>query len=127
MKGSVAIHERNLSTWVARLTDAVVIVIAHVIATYFRADVTMAQSLTSVATLLAVAIFSIIADANGLYSSTLRSAPRRVEVGKVWLSWGVTPPILLTLAFATKLTEDYSRVVTLAWFLITPVLITLWR
>jgi putative colanic acid biosynthesis UDP-glucose lipid carrier transferase len=127
MKGSVAINERDLSTWVARLTDAGVIVISHLIATYFRVDVTLAQALTSVATLLAVVVFSIIADANGLYSSTLRSAPRRVEVGKVWLSWGVTPPILLTLAFATKTADEYSRAVTLTWFLLTPVLITLWR
>jgi putative colanic acid biosynthesis UDP-glucose lipid carrier transferase len=127
MKGSVAINERDLSTWVARLTDAGVIVISHLIATCFRADVTLGNVLTSVATLLAVVVFSIIGDANGLYSSTLRSAPRRVEVGKVWLSWGATPPILLTLAFATKTADEYSRVVTLTWFVLTPVLITLWR
>jgi putative colanic acid biosynthesis UDP-glucose lipid carrier transferase len=127
MKGSVAFNERNLGTWVARLTDALVIVIAHLVATYFRPEVTLAQGFTSVATLLAVAAFWILADANGLYSSTLRSAPRRVEVGKVWLSWGATPPILLTLAFLTKTAYDYSRVVTLTWFVLTPVLITLWR
>jgi putative colanic acid biosynthesis UDP-glucose lipid carrier transferase len=120
-------HERGLSTWFARLTDASMIVIAHLIATYFREDVKLIQVVTSVATLLAVMTFGIIADANGLYSSTLRSAPRRVEIGKIWLSWGVTPPILLTMAFATKTGDLYSRVVTLTWFAITPVLVTFWR
>jgi putative colanic acid biosynthesis UDP-glucose lipid carrier transferase len=127
MKESVAIHERGLSTWFARLTDASMILIAHLIATYFREDVKLIQVVTSVATLLAVMTFGIIADANGLYSSTLRSAPRRVEIGKIWLSWGVTPPILLTMAFATKTGDLYSRVVTLTWFVLTPVLVTFWR
>jgi putative colanic acid biosynthesis UDP-glucose lipid carrier transferase len=127
MRESVAIHERSLSTWFTRLTDASMIVIAHLIATYFREDVQLIQVVTSVATLLAVMTFGIIADANGLYSSTLRSAPRRVEIGKIWLSWGVTPPILLTMAFATKTGDLYSRVVTLGWFIVTPILITLWR
>src|SRR5689334_23022464 len=119
MRESVAIHERGLTSWFARLADASMIVIAHLIATYFREDVKLIQVVTSVATLLAVMTFGIIADANGLYSSTLRSAPRRVEIGKIWLSWGVTPPILLTMAFATKTGDLYSRVVTLAWFSLT--------
>ena len=127
MKGSVAIHERNLSTWVSRLADAVLIVLAHLLATFFRDDSTLIDVKRSAATLLGVLVFSIVADANGLYSPTLRSAPRRVEIGKTWLSWGVTPPVLLTIAFVTKTGDDYSRVVTLAWFVLTPVLITVAR
>jgi putative colanic acid biosysnthesis UDP-glucose lipid carrier transferase len=66
----------------------------------------------------------IIGDANGLYRPTLRSAPAKVELGKVWLSWGFTPPILLTVAFVTKTGDDYSRIVTLIWFVLAPLLIS---
>jgi putative colanic acid biosynthesis UDP-glucose lipid carrier transferase len=109
------------------LADAGLIVLAHQLAMFLREETTLIDVRTATATLLAVAIFNIIADANGLYSATLRSAPRRVEIGKVWLSWGVTPPVLLTIAFATKTGDNYSRVVTLVWFLLTPLLITVSR
>jgi putative colanic acid biosynthesis UDP-glucose lipid carrier transferase len=127
MKGGIAMHERNLSTWFARVADASLIVLAHQVAMFTRSYTTLLDVRTATATVLAIAIFNIIADANGLYSATVRSAPRRVEIGKLWLSWGVTPPLLLTIAFATKTGDAYSRVVTLVWFLLTPVLITFAR
>src|SRR5687768_11092808 len=58
MKASVAIHERNLSTWVSRLADALLIVLAHLIATFFRDDATLIDVKGSVATLLGVIIRS---------------------------------------------------------------------
>ena len=82
MKGSVAIRERNLSSWVSRLADALLIVLAHLLATLFRDGATLIDVRRFVATLLGVVVFRIVADANGLYSPTLRSAPRRVEIGK---------------------------------------------
>jgi putative colanic acid biosynthesis UDP-glucose lipid carrier transferase len=72
-------------------------------------------------------VFTVVGDANGLYRPTLRSSPTKVELGKVWLSWGITPPLLLTIAFASKTTDLYSRVVTLLWFVLAPVLITVVR
>src|SRR5688572_22494587 len=60
MKASVAIHERNLSTWVSRLADALLIVLAHLIATFFRDGATLIDVRRSVATLLGVVIFSIV-------------------------------------------------------------------
>jgi putative colanic acid biosynthesis UDP-glucose lipid carrier transferase len=123
-KGSVLFQERNLSTWFARFQDAFLIAIAHYFATFFRDHSTLLDPQLAISTLVAIAVFSVIGDANGLYRSTLRSAPPKVELGKVWLSWGFTPPILLTLAFATKTGDNYSRIVTLVWFLFAPTLIS---
>jgi putative colanic acid biosysnthesis UDP-glucose lipid carrier transferase len=123
-KGSVLFQERNLSAWFARFLDAFLIFIAHYIATFFRETTTLLDPQLAIGTLVAVAVFSIVADANGLYRPTLRSAPSKVELGKVWLSWGFTPPILLTVAFVTKTGDDYSRIVTLVWFLVAPLLIS---
>ena len=123
-KGSVLLQERNLSAWFARFQDAFLIALAHYLATFFREGNTLLSPELAIGTLVAVAVFNIVGDANGLYRATLRSAPNKVEVGKVWLSWGFTPPILLTVAFATKTGDDYSRIVTLVWFLLAPTLIS---
>lgn len=126
-KGSVLLQERNLSAWFARFLDAALIVLAHYAATFFRPETSLVDPQLAIGTLVAVAVFSIVGDANGLYRATLRSAPVKVELGKIWLSWGFTPPMLLTFAFATKTGEDYSRIVTLVWFLFAPTFISLVR
>ena len=126
-KGSVLFQERNLSAWFARFVDAALIVVAHYIATFVRETRPLLDPQLALGTLFAVAVFSIVADANGLYRSTLRSSPSKVELGKVWLSWGFTPPILLTLAFVTKSGDVYSRIVTSTWFLLAPALISVVR
>src|SRR4051812_17282355 len=115
-KGSVLEQERNLSAWFARFSDAGLIFAAHYVATFFRDWRTLLDPQLALGTLLAIAVFLIIGDANGLYRPTLRSAPSKVELGKVWLSWGLTPPILLTIAFLTKTGDYYSRLITLIWF-----------
>ncbi|MDB4972632.1 MAG: Capsular polysaccharide synthesis enzyme CpsA, sugar transferase [Myxococcaceae bacterium] len=123
-KGSVLQQERNLSAWFARFSDSGLIFAAHYVATFFRDWRTLLDPQLALGTLLAIAVFLIIGDANGLYRPTLRSAPAKVELGKVWLSWGFTPPILLTIAFLTKTGDYYSRLITLIWFLLAPTLIS---
>src|ERR1700760_4431296 len=115
-KGSVLQQERNLSAWFARFLDAGLIFAAHYVATFSRDWRSLLEPELALGTLLAAATFIIIGDANGLYRPTLRSAPPKVELGKVWLSWGFTPPVLLTAAFITKTGDTYSRVVALIWF-----------
>jgi putative colanic acid biosynthesis UDP-glucose lipid carrier transferase len=126
-EGSVPLQERNLSSWLARLIDASLIFLAHYLATFSREYLSVFDPQLALGTLVAVAVFSIIADANGLYRPALRSSPAKVELGKVWLCWGLTPPILLTVAFATKTGDDYSRVATLTWFVLAPTLISVVR
>ena len=123
-KGSVLYQERNLSAWFARFLDACLIFIAHYVATFFRDYTSVLDPQLAIGTLVAIAVFTVVGDANGLYRPALRSAPAKVELGKVWLSWGFTPPVLLTVAFVTKTGDDYSRIVTLIWFLLAPLLIS---
>src|SRR4029078_8490788 len=85
----------------------------------------MDGSHTIAGTLVAAVTFNVIADANGLYRPTLRSASRKVEIGKIWTSWALTPPLLLTIAFAFKVSYAYSRAVTLLWFALTPVILSI--
>jgi putative colanic acid biosynthesis UDP-glucose lipid carrier transferase len=126
-KSTVVSPERSIATWFTRLLDVCLIVLAHYVASLARSDTTLVGVHMALATLLACVVFNVVGDANGLYRSSLRSAPGKVEVGKVWLSWGFTPPILLTVAFATKTSDDYSRVVTLLWFVLAPVMMSLMR
>ncbi len=125
-KGAIASGDRRGAVWIARIVDSFVITFAHWLAAFVREE-KFATSHILVATVLAVGVFNVVADANGLYRDSLRSAPRKVELGRFWLSWGFTPPVLLLLAFATKTSEEYSRVVTLLWFGLAPLFITVVR
>ncbi len=110
---------------VQRLVDVAIIVATHWVAcvVYYRQDWTSSNTL---ATALAVLGFYIAAQVNGLYRAW-RGAPVRKEAVHVLIAWGVTVPILLFAAFATKTTASYSRVVSTAWFLAAPLSLILWR
>jgi putative colanic acid biosynthesis UDP-glucose lipid carrier transferase len=124
VKGSMGLPDRGSSVWFTRLTDAFLVVLAHWLPTLVHPEEAFSSARMLLSTLVAAVIFAIVADANGLYRPiSLSAAPSRVESGKVWLSWGITAPILLVLAFATKTSEGFSRVVTLSWFLAAPILI----
>jgi putative colanic acid biosynthesis UDP-glucose lipid carrier transferase len=78
------------------------------------------------ASAIAVFVFHLVAEVNGLYRSW-RGAPLRDEIWQVIGVWACVPPVLLILAFVTKTSEDYSRFITLAWFGLSLVNLLLWR
>jgi putative colanic acid biosynthesis UDP-glucose lipid carrier transferase len=125
--GPLVSLEGNRSAWFARLVDASFVILGYYIATFARPYELLREPRNALAAFMAMVLFSLVADANGLYRSTLRSSPAKVEIGKVWLSWGFIPPLLLTVAFVTKTSESYSRAVSLVFFLLTPALITVAR
>jgi putative colanic acid biosynthesis UDP-glucose lipid carrier transferase len=125
--GPLVSLEGNRSAWFARLGDAAVVVLSYYIATFTRGYEHLSDPRNALAALMAMVLFSLVADANGLYRSTLRSSPTKVEIGKVWLSWGFIPPLLLTVAFVTKTSESFSRVVSLVFFLLAPSLVMVVR
>lgn len=79
-----------------------------------------------VATLLAVACHLIVAESLGLYQ-TWRGVPVRIELFRVWATWLPVIPMLLGVAFLAKLSESFSRVATLGWFLGAPVAMSIIR
>ena len=126
MRHDVELREPLLST-LLRAADAVLIFLAHRLAMYLRMDVTLLESRTLAATLLAATVFSIVASASGLYGPAVHSVASGVVTRKVWTSWGVTVLLLIASAIAFRATDRYSRVVTLVWFLLTPCVLSVFR
>jgi putative colanic acid biosynthesis UDP-glucose lipid carrier transferase len=123
----VSPEQRSNAAWLMRLLDAGLIVFANYLASFVRDDSVFTEIHNIVGMLVAAITFNVIGDANGLYRPTLRSASGKVEIGKIWTSWALTPPLLLTIAFAFKESDSYSRAVTLIWFALAPVILSIVR
>src|SRR5688572_10662716 len=74
------------------------------------------------ATAIAVMVFNTIAEFNGLYRPW-RSERLSREIWELFTTWLFVPPILFCFAFLTKTSAQYSRVVSLGWFIGAPVLL----
>ena len=70
----------------------------------------------------AVILFFLIAEARGLYQSW-RLAPMHQEVGQVALTWATVFVLLVVLAFSTKTSAIYSRLVIFSWALLAPAML----
>lgn len=80
----------------------------------------------TVAALVAILVFYFVAEMNGLYRSW-RGVPVKHEALTAVATWAIAATVLLFLAFITKTSAEYSRVVTAIWFVLTTVFIVLWR
>jgi len=107
-----------------RLADLLIVAGAHVIMTWEYGQVWSGQSIS--ATLAAVLVFSVAAELFSLYRPW-RVERLQVEVRTVFLTWSVTVATLVLLAFASKTSEEYSRVVSLGWFALAVVVLCAWR
>jgi putative colanic acid biosynthesis UDP-glucose lipid carrier transferase len=107
-----------------RLSDAALIIAAHgaMIIGYRES---WAEHNTR-AIVVAVLAFYLVGETQGLYRSW-RGVSLRAESFKVLSVWSLVAPILLFSAFATKTSADYSRVVVVGWFILTPLSLLLWR
>lgn len=100
-----------------------------IIATYWMVERARPQSwnvYNTLAMLAAVLIFLLIAEANGLYRSW-RGVALRHELQHTVATWFLATPILLFAAFLTETSEEYSRIGTVVWFIVTPVVLVVWR
>jgi putative colanic acid biosynthesis UDP-glucose lipid carrier transferase len=70
------------------------------------------------ATALAILVFLIAAEANGLYR--MLRIHRWSELRALLLSWMMAPAVLVLLAFSIKTSAHYSRVVSFGWFFLAP-------
>lgn len=84
------------------------------------------QRLYPLAGACAVCFFYLLAEYRGLYLSA-RGVSVWHELRRVWWVWFGTMLALLLLSFGSKVTADYPRRVALVWFLIAPLMLTLWR
>ncbi|WP_322804545.1 undecaprenyl-phosphate glucose phosphotransferase [Vibrio alfacsensis] len=74
----------------------------------------------------AILFYLLIAESNELYRSwrVYRFKDEAITIGKAWL---FTFMVLVLLAFFTKTSENYSRVVSTSWLLLTPIMLITWR
>ncbi|MEY4577674.1 MAG: hypothetical protein RL701_2377 [Pseudomonadota bacterium] len=74
----------------------------------------------------AVLSFYIIGQVQGLHRAGNKGLIGR-ELWRVWVVWALVVPLLVMLSFLTKTSEQFSRAVTVTWFVLAPVLVSLWR
>ncbi|MDQ3035679.1 MAG: undecaprenyl-phosphate glucose phosphotransferase [Myxococcota bacterium] len=110
---------------IQRASDALWIVVAHLVATALFAGDPWSQAQT-VATCVAALAFQLVAELSDLYQAW-RGVPFRKELMRVLIGWGIAAPVLLVALFLTKSSDDLSRVVTVAWFVLAPTLVAIWR
>ncbi len=109
---------------VQRVLDAAWIVVAHYIACrLYPQDWSLINSAASAS---AIVMFQVMAEAHGLYRSW-RGIPLQREVVTTLAAWLFSLPVLLFLAFITKRSAEYSRFITVVWFLGTPTGLVIWR
>jgi putative colanic acid biosynthesis UDP-glucose lipid carrier transferase len=68
---------------------------------------------------LAVVCFYLFAEAKGLYDSW-RMGGIIVEITDLVIAWGMVVMVLVMLAFMSKTSADFSRLVVITWFVATP-------
>ncbi len=122
-RGFIQTHG-NMVALVQRAADAFWIFVSHYMACVLYPEPWAAHHV--LATAIAVVVFSFAGEAGMLYR-TWRGTPIKEEVGKVWGAWLFVAPALLLLAFVTKESANFSRFITLVWFLLAPTLVSLWR
>jgi putative colanic acid biosynthesis UDP-glucose lipid carrier transferase len=122
-RGLIRPHDAELG-FLARLTDGAWILFAMFIANQIHRE-PWAQH-NSLAVTIAVVVFYLAAEATGLYRSD-RGRPLTIEIARVWTCWSVVIPALLFVAFITKTSASHSRVVSLVWFALAPISLSLWR
>jgi putative colanic acid biosynthesis UDP-glucose lipid carrier transferase len=108
-----------------RLMDAGWIAMAHLVP-FLAYERRGWEDHDTVATGAAVILFLFAAEASGLYQAW-RGVPLRQEILRVWMAWGVVATALLFAAFAFKESATFSRVITVAWFVGAPSLVSAWR
>lgn len=117
-------HNKSAIAMFERAMDAVLIGISLWIAIYIY-DVTWKDRETLMLA-CAVGLFVFFAQFHDLYRSW-RGASVWKEIGPLWMAWLSVALTLLLLAYTTKTSADYSRLVVLTWFITTPILLALWR
>jgi len=109
---------------VAQAIDALLIVASLALITWL--DIYEWEPHYTVAATWAVGLFVLTAHFFDVYRTRRGSSMQREIVRLVW-AWLTVCLILLFLAFSTKTSSEYSRRIFLTWFVITPLILIVWR
>ncbi len=108
-----------------QLSDFLVIFFLLVVATVLYSDASWSNQYALLG-LCGVIVFLFVSEVGGIYQSW-RGVSYQAECLSVGICWLCTILGLLMLAYVTKTTAEYSRIVVGSWFLIVPVSLCLWR
>lgn len=122
-KGFLKPHQSKLGAFY-RFSDAGLIIISlHISLLIFDIKTDVQYQL---AMFMAIAVFSITAESQHLYKF-FRGARLAQLLAPVARAWLITMAGLLALAYILKISDQYSRLVLLSWFVLTPFLMMGWR
>jgi len=117
--GTLRRHEAWVSS-LQRLADAVIIILAQIIARASYGEPFGEQMMT--ATVLGLLSYGFAAEITGLYRPYRMETIRR-EMRDTLVSWLPVPLTLLAFWFFTKTSTHYSRVAATLWFALTPAML----
>ncbi|OIQ99997.1 UDP-glucose:undecaprenyl-phosphate glucose-1-phosphate transferase [mine drainage metagenome] len=107
-------------SFIQRMADG--LLIAGVYLTILNLHEVVLNADNLLAAILAILTFLIFAEMFNLYKSW-RISPKSDEIRVLGIVWTVTVATLLMLAFMTKTTEIYSRLVVTIWFIAVPIVL----
>ncbi len=102
---------------VQRLADAGLIVLTHYLATVLYPDAWRPS--TTLATAIGLLAFGFAAELGGLYRPWRTERMSR-EIGNVFVTWLAVPVGVWGYGFVSKTSADFSRGVSLTWFVLAP-------
>jgi putative colanic acid biosysnthesis UDP-glucose lipid carrier transferase len=111
-------------SFIQRMADG--LLIAGVYLTMLNLHEVVLNADNLLAAILAILTFLIFAEMFNLYKSW-RISPKSDEIRVLSIVWTVTVATLLMLAFMTKTTEIYSRLVVTIWFIAVPIVLSIVR
>lgn len=107
-------------SFLQRILDGLLILVVYWVAFSFHGgDWEVRRTLTAV---LAVLLFAVIAEMRGLYRSW-RASSLAEEAGALLFAWLLVVVTLLMLAFVTKTSDQFSRLVVTLWFVSVPLVL----
>ncbi len=122
--GLVRPHSSKIG-FLHRMLDAMVILFSLVISLHVTRDLEFAGQYAQ-AGVWGAMIFLMIGGARNLYSSW-RLVPVHEAVAATLVVWFSTALVLISLAFLSKTSSDYSRMAMITWFLLAPLFLAIVR
>ena len=122
-KGIVSAHPSFFATFL-KISDFLVITIALSFSMSVYDRVWYPQE--TIAVLLSGFAFLVFSQLEGLYNSW-RTDIFLGEIVSILRAWVWTVSLLLLLAFLSQKTDEYSRLVSMVWFILSPLAIIGWR
>ena len=117
--GTIRKHEAWVPS-VQRISDAVIIILAHLFARWLYAESWNEQVMT--VTVIGLLVYGFVAEIGGLYRPWRTETILR-EIKDTLLAWLPVPLALLAFWFFTKTSTQYSRVAAFIWFVLAPIML----